>query len=61
MPQQGFRWVPLYNKPPIDTIGKLKNKSWYLFTGLHDFGYFYFVYIDSIGRANVYSVNKSNF
>ena len=58
--QKGFKWVPYYSRPNLDTIGKLKNKSWYLFEGLHDFGYFFYVYIDSFGIAKTYQVNKSN-
>jgi len=60
-PQRGFKWVPLFIKGKIDTIGKLKNECWYLFEGLSDSGYLYFVYIDNQGNSEIYEVNKSNY
>jgi len=51
----------LYKKENVEIIGKLKNDSWYLFEGLSDFGYLYFVYIDNEGTAKTYEVNKSNY
>jgi len=60
-PQKGFKWVSLYKKENVEIIGKLKNDSWYLFEGLSDFGYLYFVYIDNEGTAKTYEVNKSNY
>lgn len=69
--QQGFKWVPLplndtawvplSSNSNVDTIGNLKNNSWYLFKGLHNFGYLYYVYIDSLGAAKMYEINKSNY
>jgi hypothetical protein len=70
-PQEGYKWVfipladsawiPTPNQPSVNFIGKLKNNSWYLFKGLHIFGYLYFVYIDNSGAAKIYEVNKSNY
>jgi hypothetical protein len=59
-PHKGFKWVPLYDSPRIDTIGKLSS-GWYLIKGLHRFGYLYYVRIDSKGEAVVYEVNRSNY
>lgn len=70
-PQEGYKWVfiplvdsawiPTNNQRTVAVIGKLKNNSWYLFKGLHNFGYRYYVYINNSGEAKVYEVNKSNY
>ena len=62
LPLNDSIWVPpTYNECTMDTIGKLKSNCWYLFKGLHNFGYKYFVYFDNSGEAKVYEVNKSNY
>ena len=70
-PQHGFKWVllplndsawiPLPDNQNVEIIGKLKNNSWYLFKGLHNFGYLYYVYIDSLGNSQMYEINKANY
>ena len=56
----GWNWnVNGIEKP---TIGKLENGNWYKFSNLlMNTKYYKYVYVDSIGKTHVFSVNKANY
>ncbi|WP_417859526.1 hypothetical protein [Xanthomarina gelatinilytica] len=56
----GWSWnVNGIEKP---TIGKLENGTWYKFSNLlMNTKYYKYVYVDSIGKTHVFSVNKANY
>lgn len=59
----------VWRKPPdiepdrsseYETIGKLQQKTWYLFAGLSDVKTLYYVYIDSLGYLHSFKVPASS-
>lgn len=56
----GWNWnVNGIEKP---TIGKLENGNWYKFSKLlMNTKYYKYVFVDSIGKTHVFSVNKANY
>ncbi len=56
----GWNWIVNGIEKP--TIGKLENGSWYKFSNLlMNTKYYKYVYVDSIGKTHVFSVNKANY
>lgn len=59
---QNNNWNWKVNGIEKPTIGKLENGNWYKFSNLlMNTKYYKYVFVDSIGKTHVFSVNKANY